>query len=74
MNKIIKVNTLSEQQNKKSKENIRGFNKFIRTCKDEIKENKTCVCFTLEQINELKKEFNLKYVEKDGFYYVEVVK
>lgn len=73
MNKIIKVNTLAEQQTNKSKENIREFNKFIKNCKDEIKENKNCVCFSLEQINELKKKFNLKYVEKDGFYYVEVV-
>ena len=69
----IKEDTLNQQSQNKIKEDNSDFKRFVMTCKKELKQTGWCVCFSLEQINELKKKFNLKYVEKDGFYYVEVV-
>ena len=71
---LIKENTLNEQSQNNARNSDAGFKRFVMTCKKELKQTGWCVCFSMDQIEELKKDFNLKYVEKVGFYYVEVVK
>lgn len=70
----LKENTLASQQSDKVKEGNTDFNRFIQTCKKELKQNGYCICFSLEQIEELKKSMKVKYTLSDGIYYVEVEK
>ena len=71
---LIKEDTLNEQSQNNARNSDADFKRFVMTCKKELKLTGWCVCFNLEQVEELKKDFNLKYVESGGIYYVEVEK
>ena len=46
------------------------FNRFIKTCKDELKSGGFTTCFTLEQVNALALEFDITYKEMNGYFSV----
>lgn len=70
----LKENTLESQQSDKVKEDNSDFNRFVMTCKKELRQNGYCICFSMDQIEELKKSIKIKYTLSDGIYYVEVEK
>lgn len=57
---------------KRQSPNNEDFERFITTCKHELKETSQCICFNLEQVNTIITYYgsNNLYYEQTDYYYV----